>query len=131
MRWQATGRLVTPQCMLEAVQDYRSDEDPFASFLEDCCVAEAGASVPLVDLLSRYQDWHDETPGALHLTQKSLPPQVEGHGYKVKRKAGGRIALGLRLKDSEPSQDRPDTTPPAYVPGTGGHPDDEVEDVFA
>ena len=63
LAWQREG-LKVPECMQEARQDYRNEQDTFQAFLDDCYGAIPDTTVPLKEVLARYSDWRMEEPDA-------------------------------------------------------------------
>ena len=103
LRWIVEGAvkyfkegLETPAHVAAAASDHR-DEDPMEQFLADCCVVEAGASVPSADLYRAYRTYmiqeehgHEETRTKDSFS-KNLP-------YPKKKVDDKRCVLGIRLR---------------------------------
>jgi len=98
LRWQHEG-LEAPTAVAQATQEYQAESDVLASFLHDCCIIEAAASVTSAELWSSYLSWADQSGEprfsrnalADHLKKGRFMPDEEGHD-KV------RIWRGLRLR---------------------------------
>jgi putative DNA primase/helicase len=54
IRWAQEG-LIIPECIRQATDDYRAEQDPLGSFFSDCCTFERDASVSAADLRKAYE----------------------------------------------------------------------------
>ena len=105
-RWQARGKLVKPQCVVDACKAYRAEMDTVQSFLEDCCdIDDPKASTPIGVLFDAYSHWAKGSlvePANLHLFGTLMGQK----GFK-KFKSGTWRWKGVALKAS-PTVVQPD-----------------------
>jgi putative DNA primase/helicase len=98
LEWQRDG-LKPPQKVMAATKAYRSDMDLLAQFLEDACVAEAGAKVSAKELYIAYQEWCADN-GHDPLAQTSLGHRLKAKGFAPTRTRNTRGWSGLRLRNA-------------------------------
>jgi putative DNA primase/helicase len=97
--WQNAG-LSKPSSVLAATEEYFSDQDLFAHWLEDQCQCEAGnndlsgASSALFKSWKEYATSAGNTPGS----QQSFKEQMVRHGFKFIRGRKAREFFGIRIK---------------------------------
>jgi putative DNA primase/helicase len=97
LRWQREG-LKTPQIVLDATAEYRSEQDVIGAYLDECCEVGTPYQVKSMDLYADYKRWAEdgnEYVLSIHafgrrLTDRGFPTQRNGkHGVKFRS--------GLRL----------------------------------
>jgi putative DNA primase/helicase len=97
--WQNAG-LSKPSSVLAATEEYFSDQDLFAHWLEDQCQCEpgnndlSGASSALFKSWKEYATNAGNTPGS----QQSFKDQMVRHGFKFIRGRKAREFFGIRIK---------------------------------
>jgi putative DNA primase/helicase len=97
--WQNAG-LSKPNSVLAATEEYFSDQDLFAHWLEDQCQCEpgnndlSGASSALFKSWKEYATNAGNTPGS----QQSFKDQMVRHGFKFIRGRKAREFFGIRIK---------------------------------
>jgi putative DNA primase/helicase len=75
-RWKRE-RLVTPEAVTSATDEYRGEMDVIGSFIKDVCVRDAPASVRVSELFKAYQDWCGENNE--HANTERFRPAREGN----------------------------------------------------
>ena len=86
----------TPQCVLDAISEYRQENDWMCHFLEDCCETGQGYEEKSGDLYDAYRDYSIRTNGFTRSPQE-FTRELENRGFVKKRKTEGRFFAGLRL----------------------------------
>lgn len=110
--WQKEG-LREPKAVRAAVANYRAEEDLLAAFLDDCCVEDLDAEVPVGELRRVYERWCEgqgEEPVTSTLFGRML---TERNFEPDKVSGGGRVRRGLRLNSA--------WTPPLEPPPERGN----------
>lgn len=95
--WQREG-LRVPAKVQAAITEYREEEDALIGFLDDCCVQEHKATVPVADLRHQYERWcHEE--GIEPVKANLFGRMLTDRGFEGdKDHASTRIRRGLRLR---------------------------------
>jgi len=106
-RLVARGRFVQPESGVGLQQKIKAKVNDYTAFLEEQCVVEQGAMVPVFEVYWRFQNWCEST-GRLN-TLKATPKNVfkgklkEALGWDelrtVKPHGDKREYVGLRLKN--------------------------------
>lgn len=97
--WQQNG-LVKPASVLAATEEYFSDQDLFAHWLQEACDCEPGNTHKSETSGNLFKAWRDfalaagNPPG----TQQSFKDQMIRHGFRFYRSAKAREFFGIRLK---------------------------------
>ena len=78
-----------------ASQEYRSEMNVLAPFIEDCCELGTGYEVKSKALYEAYKTWC-ETNGEKHLSQKKLTSRLLERGDITKRRFGHQGTKGLQ-----------------------------------
>jgi putative DNA primase/helicase len=97
--WQQNG-LLKPASVLAATQEYFSDQDLFAHWLQEDCECEPGNNDMSDTSSNLFKSWKDfavsagNTPG----TQQSFKDQMVRHGFRFYRSMKAREFFGIRLK---------------------------------
>jgi putative DNA primase/helicase len=102
LEWQQGG-LRPPEDVMSATKKYRDEMDSIAEFLDDICVEQINATVPVSNLYAAYSTWC-ETNGERTVAKRELGVKLLERGFGSRRGTGGQrfwIGLGLR---AEPSQ---------------------------
>jgi hypothetical protein len=123
LEWQEYG-LGEPESVKAATDQYRSDMDTLAAFIEDRCVIGEGLMAPASRLYKAYQVWCDDA-GEHTETQKMFGMRLSDRGFiseKIKRgqhkDRKGWLSIGLRADDPEPED--PDSGDNARLCGASG-----------
>lgn len=94
--WQEYG-LCPPATVLDATNDYRTEQDVVAEFIDQCCVLSAAASTPAAELYSVYAAWCRES-GEYLRSARWFGGQLTARGMEAGKGAKGiRIWRGLGL----------------------------------
>jgi phage/plasmid-associated DNA primase len=105
-RLMARGRFVQPESGLGLQQKIKAKVNDYTAFIEEHCVVEEGAMVPVSDLRWRFETWCGST-GRLN-TLKATPKNLlkgklsDALGWEIrtiKPHGDKRHYVGLRLKD--------------------------------
>jgi putative DNA primase/helicase len=95
--WQREG-LGIPPAVAEATSAYREESDHLGQFTDECCICDAGASVPSTDLWRRYCRWVEENE-EVPLSRQVFAERMEKRGFRRGRSGheGTRTWEGIRL----------------------------------
>lgn len=96
--WRKEG-LNLPSEVLQDLQIYRSDQDIFGQWVEDCCTEDHDHHELTKDLYGSYRNWCTEDQGMKPWTQKSFVMQLDERGFRQHRTKAGRGWKGLKLND--------------------------------
>ncbi len=110
LEWQDIG-LRVPQCVQDAVADYRAEMDTLGGFIEDTCVTGPAYTVRASELYAGYSKWCDDT-GEFKITQRRFGMQLTERGYDRfhSRRGFSYIGIGL-LTPPDGSDNGPDMPP--------------------
>ena len=91
--WHKEGKLIPPECVVVSTNEYRDRMDPLSGFIEDMCVIDEGASVPVTELLSAYVRWAKMTGEKVVLGRTAFGDALRHYNDKIekKRKANGGV----------------------------------------
>jgi len=98
--WQETG-LKTPQKILNAIKEYKSEMDTIQSWMDDCWIpnpnprAEIKASV----LYTSYKRWAEENGEYYKMTQRILGQKLKERNYDKTRKSSGQYYSGIEVSN--------------------------------
>jgi putative DNA primase/helicase len=109
--WQQHG-LQEPHIVTSATATYRHEQDVLGDFIEDCCILEALASIPKVDLKGEYERWC-ENNNSDPVSQRTFRARLIEKGITDSRTGGKRYWRGIRLRtdaDNDVSGDKSDKT---------------------
>ena len=98
LAWQRDG-LNPPDKVLQAVQEYREEMDPFGAFVMECCELKPTALIASKALLERYKQWCEDN-GERELSAHKLGAYLrEKCGCQPGRDTrGARAWIGLTIK---------------------------------
>jgi P4 family phage/plasmid primase-like protien len=89
------GLSYPPECVLEAINRYKSDNDSFVAFAKDTLVKEHGAEASLSDIVVNYKRWNNaQPPGRKILKKQEL---VERLLKMYKSSDGGKTYRDIRV----------------------------------
>jgi putative DNA primase/helicase len=98
--WSENG-LVRPQSVIDATDDYFSDQDSFTHWLDECCDCDPGNTYKSATAAELYQSWkaHALAAGEDPESQKSFADRLltAGKGIVAKRTTKGMTYKGIRL----------------------------------
>ena len=98
LAWQQIG-LDQPLSVRDATEDYLSQEDSIATWLDECCIRQERSRENTMDLYASWMEWAEkngEVPGSA----KRLSQALQSRGFTPKREAEtGKMGFdGIRLK---------------------------------
>lgn len=86
--------------VLQATADYREEEDPFAEFMNENIIIDAGARENASELYHQYQAWcESQTPPEKILSKQAFGRYLSERGFQASRSHGKRFWDGLKLKN--------------------------------
>ncbi|MDD2736278.1 MAG: phage/plasmid primase, P4 family [Desulfuromonadaceae bacterium] len=91
LEWQRIG-LMPPKVVMEAVKEYRQNEDTFQSWLNDKCILNEYERTPASELIASYRDYS----GLKSITETRFGKMLSDHGFTKNRSNGIKWA-GLAL----------------------------------
>ena len=90
-----------PQCLDEALADYKKELDVIAAFLEDMTLPFEGMEVNTQTLYREYKEWCKEN-GEYQYNERKFKQEMPKQGYPVKKdKNQGEVYVGLKLVTDE------------------------------
>lgn len=92
---RAGWRLSTPIAVKRATERFLMEANPIPAFLDE--TTEAGSSVLVAHLYSRYETWCREQGITMAQQRQSFQRNVESCGYKAVKRNKGMVFLGLSL----------------------------------
>jgi putative DNA primase/helicase len=115
LEWQEHG-LGEPESVKAATDQYRSEMDTLAAFIEDRCIVRRDATAQATPLYQQYRMWCDSA-GEHADTQKTFGMRLTERGFESGRASSGvnkgrKIwhGIGLRL-DTDPPDEADDRSP--------------------
>lgn len=84
--WQREG-LVPPAKVTAAVEDYRTDQDTLADFIEECTSHSLHGCVPHGLLFKAYESWAEDSGIRFKLSKKGLAKTLRSKGWNEIRTA--------------------------------------------
>lgn len=97
LEWQKGG-LGIPQLVRNMTQEYQQEMDRIATFLEECCILVADATVANPELREAYLRWAKANNVRRPLSQKGVAQRLKGiEGVNQVIQGGTRIWRGLGL----------------------------------
>lgn len=93
-------RIVTPQCVQDAISAYRSANDWLAHFIDECCEAGSGLEAKSGELYQEYRAFCLRT-GEYTRSTTDFYAELEKRGFIKVRKHDGRYIRGLKIRDSD------------------------------
>lgn len=104
--WQQYG-LTPPEEVRRVTQEYRENEDPFGSFIADCCEVNAADWTRTSDLWETWKRWSDGA-GEDTGTKRMLCKTLRELGFAQKRNNQEYGFAGLGLKAGEVAMNQPE-----------------------
>jgi putative DNA primase/helicase len=83
LAWQAEGRLVPPECVVAATNQYREDEDVLRDFIAEKIEPTKGHELEHKELYRVYKCWHAEGSSERPFSSKKLAQMFRDRGYKA------------------------------------------------
>lgn len=103
MDWYASG-LEEPECVTEAVADYREESDPLSGFFPGVLEPAGGEEMPVGDVWQRYQDWAQDEGVEPFRSSVTLSKALRerDRSLSTRRTKTARMIVGIRLADPGP-----------------------------
>lgn len=93
-------KLALPQCVKEAIEAYRSDNDWLGHFLDECCDADPSSQAKSGEVYQEYRNYCART-GEYTRSTADFYNALETAGFTRKKKKTGMVVLGIRLKPAD------------------------------
>ncbi len=96
VEWRESG-LQPPPAVVEATDNYFSDEDVIGKWIEDCCRVADYAKASIGDLFDSWEKWRTEN-GEREVTKRALGDRLEEKGFRREKGGKGRrlhVGIGL------------------------------------
>lgn len=114
LEWQKQG-LAPPSAVVEATDQYLSNEDTLGSWIEDCCVRGTNTHTATEKLYQSWRYWAEQH-GAYVGDVKKFVGKLESSGFSYNKKRDGdkyvRGYRGLKLISSKPATEELDLDHP-------------------
>lgn len=104
-------KIILPQCVVEALAEYRAANDWLQSFLNDCCEVGKAHKEKSGELYSRYREYCEDN-GEYIRSAPDFKAAMIAAGFKYHGSNKGIIVYGLHLKEPELAE--------VYSPYDGG-----------
>lgn len=88
-------KLLYPDSITAAIQEYRQEQNWLQSFIDDCC--QAGDRAPGGELYKAYRDWCEQT-GEYCRKQSDFVKTLQQEGYKSVTYQNRKFWLGIELQ---------------------------------
>ena len=96
--WQQEG-LIPPARVVEAVDDYRKEEDTLAEFIEECTRVSAMSFITQASLFEKYQAWATESGMRCPLTKRALAKHLRERKWVSHRgNQGVHMWMGVTIQ---------------------------------
>lgn len=92
--------LKVPQCVQEAIERYKADNDWMTHFLEECCEVGDGLEEKSGELYASYRAFCARS-GEFTRSTTEFYTMLNTRGFERVRRNCGRFVLGLQLSDTE------------------------------
>jgi P4 family phage/plasmid primase-like protien len=93
-RYLVTGLSMPPDCVMEAVNKFKAENDSFIAFANETFIKETGATASITDIMPRYKMWMSLQSGRKLLKK---PEIVERLGKMFKSSDGGLTYKDVRV----------------------------------
>jgi putative DNA primase/helicase len=97
--WKRKG-LGEPPAVVKATEEYRTEMDILANFINDCCIEDRTAKARSKDLYAEYFHWCEENGEAL-LGKRNFGTRLKERDYEPTKVGGDRGWKGLTLKKQD------------------------------
>ena len=101
LEWQDEG-LKTPQKIVDAIREYKSEMDRVLTWMDECCQSKprTGAETKASELYSSYKYWAHEN-GEWAMSQRIFGNKLSEKGFNKTRKGQGWFYQGISLSPGE------------------------------
>ena len=97
-RWYAEG-LKTPNIIIKATDEYRSEMDIMGNFIRERCIQQAGLSIKARELFKCYEEWCEENNERTS-SERFFGLRLKELGVEQKRYNDGRYWQGIGIRGS-------------------------------
>lgn len=96
INWANNGLPPTPQAVVEASNQYKSDVDYFQLFISSCLRKDNNTKVTFNDVYKRYKLWAEDI-NLIAMSAIAFSKEMSKRGYESSRYNGGKEYRGLEL----------------------------------
>jgi len=103
LAWQAEGRLIPPERVVAATNEYRDDQDILRDFIAEKIEPAKDHELPHKELYRAYKNWHEEGSSDKPFTSKKVAQMFRDRGYKASQGHARELrwwGIGLRKPDN-------------------------------
>jgi len=97
--WQNEGRLIEPQCVIEATNEYQQDQDILREFISENIEPIKEHELAHKELYAAYKTWHADGSSDRPFSSKKITQMLRDRGYKAFQGHAGELrwwGIGLR-----------------------------------
>ena len=100
LKWQENG-LQTPQKILDANKEYKSEMDTIENWMKDCWRSSTNphTEIQASALYNSYKYWAEENGEYYKLSQRMLGQKLKERGFTNKRRSSGRFYIGIEVNN--------------------------------
>jgi putative DNA primase/helicase len=100
LKWQEDG-LKTPQKILNAIKEYKSEMDTVQNWIDDCWKPNPNprAEIKASDLYKSYKYWAEENGEYYKMTQRALGQKLKERGVEKTRKSAGNYYSSIEVNN--------------------------------
>lgn len=91
------GGLAEPKTVLDALEEYKAEQDPIGLFLGERCLVTQGESAKSTDMYAAYKDWCALNGYKYPLNIKRFKQIMGKKGFEVAHTMKGRVWVGVKL----------------------------------
>ncbi|MBN2286041.1 MAG: bifunctional DNA primase/polymerase [Tissierellales bacterium] len=81
IQWFKEGKLIAPQAVVDATNQYKEQSNPLKDFFEECCIISPEAKIKTSDLYKAYSEWI----GKCSVTKREFNEYIRENGYREGR----------------------------------------------
>jgi putative DNA primase/helicase len=98
LKWQEDG-LKTPDKILNAIKEYKSEMDTIQNWMDDCWKEESlpNAQIKASNLYLSYKKWVEVNGEFFTLSQRMLGTKLKERGFEKKRKSSALFYIGIEV----------------------------------
>lgn len=99
IKWQQEG-LTTPEKIINATKEYKSEMDTIQNWMTDCWVdASNEDEIQAKNLYQSYSQWAADNGEGYTMSSRILGQKLKEQGFTTKRKGAGRFYTGIKIRD--------------------------------
>jgi putative DNA primase/helicase len=122
-QYQKDGRLVQPQCLQDALVNYKNDMDVVAKFIAKECYVNVNAETMSKDMYTAFKNWAMMN-NEFALRESKFSAEIEKKGFSLSKNDQGILAYkGIGLNDPT-DRGYSSSAPYNFGKGNGGYYDD-------